>query len=98
MLPSAQVFPFPLELDWPKAIDGTAMDTYHRWMAVVIPGTMSGCPVIGVPAGFNGDGLPMGFQMICPMHGELDCLAFARAYDAAAGWSRTRPGLLDEAA
>ena len=29
------------------------MDTYHRWMEVVTPWTLSGCPVISVPAGFG---------------------------------------------
>jgi len=87
-LPSAQVFPFPVEWDWPRAIGDRPMDTYHRWMEVVIPGTMSGCPVVGVPAGFGPGGLPMGLQLIGPMHGELACLDMARAYDEA-----TRPEL-----
>ena len=94
VLPSAQVFPFAADLPWPTSIAGVEMDTYHRWMSVVIPGTMSGCPVIGVPAGFNREGLPIGFQMICRMARELDCLAFARAFDAEVGWSRTLPNVL----
>uniref|UniRef100_UPI00359FDA06 amidase n=1 Tax=Achromobacter insuavis TaxID=1287735 RepID=UPI00359FDA06 len=31
-VPSAQVFPFDAQLDWPREIAGRAMDTYHRWM------------------------------------------------------------------
>ncbi len=87
-LPSAQVFPFAAECRWPERIGEHAMDTYHRWMEVVIPGTMSGCPVISVPVGFNGAGLPMGMQLIGPMHGELACLALARDYDEATRWTR----------
>ena len=45
-LPSASVFPFPVETHWPKEIAGKKMDTYHRWMQVVIPVTMSGCPAL----------------------------------------------------
>ena len=45
-----QVFPFDAELDWPKRIADRDMDTYHRWMEVVTPWTLSGCPVISVPA------------------------------------------------
>ena len=40
------------------------MDTYHRWMEVVILGSMGGLPVINVPAGFDPQGRPMGMQII----------------------------------
>src|SRR5215831_4843491 len=52
VLPSAQVFPFDARTHWPKEIDGRKMDTYHRWMEVMIPVTMSACPALAVPAGF----------------------------------------------
>lgn len=48
-LPSAQVFPFDVELDWPKEINGTPMDTYHRWMEVVLAPTMAGLPAMNLP-------------------------------------------------
>ena len=35
-LPTAQVWPFDAETHWPASINGVAMDTYHRWMEVVI--------------------------------------------------------------
>ncbi len=37
LLPSTQVWPFPAERRYPEEISGQAMDTYHRWMEVVIP-------------------------------------------------------------
>ncbi len=83
LLPSAQVFPFDAATHWPKEIAGRTMDTYHRWMEVVIPVTMSGCPAINVPVGFNGDGLPLGLQIVGPNHGELSVLKIARAYEQA---------------
>ena len=49
VLPTAQVFPFDAEIHWPKQIAGRSMDTYHRWMEIVVPGTLSGCPVVNVP-------------------------------------------------
>ena len=63
-----------------------AMDTYHRWMEVVIPATMSGCPAISVPVGFGGNGLPMGMQIVGRNRGELAVLQLAHAYDEATGW------------
>lgn len=91
LLPSAQVFPFAVETRWPKEIAGRAMDTYHRWMEVVIPVTMSGCPALNVPVGFCEAGLPMGLQIVGPAQSELACLQLAQAYDQATGWVKNRP-------
>jgi len=91
VLPSSQVFPFDAEIRWPRQVNGVAMDSYHRWMEVAIPVTMSGCPALNVPAGFNASGLPMGIQIVGPNHAEMDCLQLAHAYDCATGWVRARP-------
>ena len=64
------------------------MDTYHRWMEVVIMGTLAGCPVINVPAGFGRDnGLPMGLQIIAPRHHDFSALQIAFAYEQATRWN-----------
>jgi len=86
ILPSAQVFPFDAAIDWPKTVGGRAMDTYHRWMEVMIPVTMSGCPALNVPAG-----LPMGIQIVAPNHAEFACMQLAHAYDQATQWVERRP-------
>ncbi|MFM7569811.1 MAG: amidase [Betaproteobacteria bacterium] len=91
-LPSAQVFPFDLSSNWPSEIAGRAMDTYHRWMEVVIPATMAGLPAASVPAGFGGArGLPMGLQLIGKPRGDLQVLQLAHAYDRASDWVRRAP-------
>lgn len=89
-LPSAQVFPFPVEEHWPREIAGRAMDTYHRWMEVVVPGSLSGGPVISLPAGFNAAGLPMGLQLIGRPRDDLGVLQLAYAFEQAAGDWLTR--------
>ena len=94
VLPSAQVFPFDAATHWPAEIAGRRMDTYHRWMEVVAPVTMTGCPALNVPVGFNGAGLPMGLQIVGRNHGEWDCLQLAFAYDQVTGWTRARPPAL----
>jgi len=83
-LPSAQVWPFDADLRWPAQIDGRAMDTYHRWMEVVIYATFAGLPCISVPAGFSAAGLPMGLQLIGKPQGDAALLRLARAYEIAA--------------
>ena len=83
-LPTAQVWPFPVEERWPKEIAGRTMDTYHRWMEVVVIATFAGLPCISVPVGFNAAGLPMGMQLIGRPRGDLAVLRLAAAYETAA--------------
>ncbi len=95
VLPSAQVFPFDAALDWPHAVDGREMDTYHRWMQTVVPATMAGLPALAAPAGFGPQGLPAGLQIIGPAQADLAVLQIGHAYDQASGLSRVRSPLLD---
>jgi amidase len=90
VVPTAQVFPFDVDLHWPSEIAGQKMTTYHEWMKGVLPVTMAGCPALAVPAGFNAQGLPMGIQIVAPNHAELACLQLAFAYDEATRWSARR--------
>jgi len=83
-LPSAQAWPFDAGLRWPREIAGRSMDTYHRWMEVVIYATFAGLPCISVPAGFGETGLPMGLQLIGGPRGDLRVLQLARAYEQVA--------------
>ncbi|MBT4519086.1 MAG: amidase [Halieaceae bacterium] len=92
-LPSAQVFPFSADIHWPKSISGRAMDTYHRWMEVVIGGTLAGLPVVNLPAGFDGRGRPMGLQFIGPMGRDREVLEFAMSYESATRHLHQRPTL-----
>jgi amidase len=81
-LPAAQVFPFPIEWDWPREVGGRAMDTYHRWMEVMIGPTMAGCPAISVPAGLDAS-RPMGLQLWGPPRADAAVLRLAAAYETA---------------
>ena len=92
-LPTAQVFPFSADVHWPSSINGIEMDTYHRWMEVVIGGTLAGTPVVNLPAGFDDQGRPMGMQFIGPMAKDREVLEFALAYEASTDYLDRRPTL-----
>ena len=95
LLPSAQVFAFDASVHWPKSINGVPMDTYHRWMEVVVPVSLSGLPAINVPVGFNRDKLPMGMQVVGKHHADFAVLQLAYAYEQTTRWvSRNLPSLL----
>ncbi|MGC5702842.1 amidase [Pseudomonas sp. NFXW11] len=91
LLPSAQVFPFDARQAWPRQIDGQEMDTYHRWMEVVIGPTLAGLPCISVPVGFNPAGLPMGLQIIGPPQADHGVLQLAHAHEQLTQWVKRRP-------
>jgi amidase len=91
LAPAAQVFPFDAELRWPSQVGGREMDTYHRWMEVVVPASLAGWPAISVPAGFNSRGLPMGLQIIGPPRSDRAVLEVAHAYERETRWAERMP-------
>lgn len=83
VLPSTQTWPFPKEWDWPREIAGRTMDTYHRWMEVVVPASMAGVPAASVPIGFldgNKD-KPAGIQVLAPKGQDGKLLALLYKLD-----------------
>jgi amidase len=103
-MPSAQVWPFEGHLHWPKTIHTgqheVAMDTYHRWMEVVIYPTLAGLPSLCVPVGFSKPntapgvpaGLPAGMQLIGAPRGDLALLDIGAGYENLIGdWLSQRP-------
>jgi amidase len=94
-LPSAQVFPFDANTCWPRTINGVAMDTYHRWMEVVILCSLLGFPAVAMPVGFSSAGMPMGMQIIAQRNADVSALQLAYAYERETNWVRGHlPALL----
>jgi len=93
LLPTAQVWPFSTDIEYPVEIAGVAMDTYHRWMHVMVPASLAGLPVLAMPAGFSRAGLPIGLQLIGRRGFDARLLSIGVAYDAITGWVITRPPL-----
>jgi len=93
ILPSAQVWPFPAEWSSPKQIATQVMDTYHRWMEVVIPVSLVGVPAVNIPAGFSEAGLPMGLQVFGPRHRDATLLKLARNWHEACDFTARKPNL-----
>jgi amidase len=96
VLPSCQVWPFDAALRWPQQIQTAngvvQMDTYHRWMEVVLYASLAGLPALNVPCGFSAQGLPMGMQLIGQPQGELGLLSLGLAYEEMVGdWLSINP-------
>jgi amidase len=70
------------------------METYHQWMGIVLPWTLSGSTIMNAPAGFSATGLPMGIQIISKRQSEMAVLKMAQAYETATQWVQKRPPAL----
>ena len=82
---------FDGKLDWPKEIDGVAMDGYIAWMRSAYWITTTFRPAISVPAGFTPEGLPVGIQIVGRYRDDLGVLKIAHAFEQATGVGRRRP-------
>jgi amidase len=93
VLPVSQVLPFPVEVDWVREIEGTAMEHYVAWQRTCSRITVTAHPAIAIPGGFTDDGLPVGLQIVGRYRGERELLRLAQAFESATAFGLRRPPL-----
>ena len=71
--------------------DGYDPDDWLPWSPFTYPFNLTGQPAITVPCGFTEQGLPVGLQIVGPIHGDERVLRAARAYQAAHSTLDRRP-------
>ena len=91
ILPSTQVQPFDIEKEYPEFISNYPMDTYHRWMQVVVPVSLIGLPAINLPAGFCKNKLPFGIQLIGKQFSDNNLLNIAESWHRATSFPEKYP-------
>ncbi|HAO89242.1 MAG TPA: amidase [Gammaproteobacteria bacterium] len=92
--PTAQLFPYDKNTPWPTQISGRSMDTYHRWMEVVMYASLGGLPTVNVPVGFDAQSRPMGMQVMGRYGEDKKVLEFALAYENITDFLDARPNLV----
>ena len=72
-------------------VDGTAVDRHLGWSPFSWPINLAGLPAATIPCGFDGDGLPIGLQIIAPWLDEGLIVRIAAAFELARPWAQWRP-------
>ena len=96
VLPTVPLQPFPVEQPYPTELEGKSVRHYIEWAFLTYAITVTGLPVISVPAGFSRDGLPVGIQIVGRRRQEAAVLRAAAAFEAAAPWADRIPPVVTE--
>ncbi len=90
LTPTIACPPFRVGRDHAIEIDGVAVSPYG-WIPFTFPFNLTGHPAASVPAGFTGDGLPIGLQIVGRRHDDTGVLRAAAAFERARPWAGRRP-------
>ena len=77
LTPCMAVSPHPVGQNYPKTISGRTMKTYIDWVAPTFILSLTGLPIVSVPAGVDSNGLPVGIQVVGGPQREEAVLAVA---------------------
>lgn len=91
LCPATIVAPFPVEIRFVAECDGHTFDNYIQWLGIVYAITLTCCPALSLPCGFTATGLPVGLQIVGPLHGEANLLAGAALLEDILGLRGTTP-------
>jgi aspartyl-tRNA(Asn)/glutamyl-tRNA(Gln) amidotransferase subunit A len=86
LTPAVSVAAFSAELSAPAGYEGQG-----AWWPFTVPFNFTRQPAASVPCGFTREGLPVGLQIVGPMHADLLVLQAARAFERAQPWAGHRP-------
>lgn len=73
--------------------DGSEESSGPALTRFTMPWNATGQPVVSVPCGFDGDGLPIGLSFVGRPHQELELCGLAHAFEQATEWHRQTPPL-----
>lgn len=90
LTPTLPVPAFGVNLDLPPELPDRNVVS---WVFYTYPFNLTGQPAASIPAGWTGDGLPVGMQMVARTLGEADIFRAAAAFEAARPWADRTPDL-----
>ena len=93
-LPTTQLPPFDVNLEYPTEIAGVKFSSYIDWMKSCWYISATGNPAASVPGGFTPEGLPIGVQIVGRHKQDFSVLQLAHAFEQATGFGKKRPGIV----
>jgi Asp-tRNA(Asn)/Glu-tRNA(Gln) amidotransferase A subunit family amidase len=90
LTPTMTLPPFALGIDFPAAVGGRPT-TGMQWTAFTFPFNLTGHPAASVPAGWTGDELPVGLQIVGRRWEDALVLRASAAFEAIQPWQVRRP-------
>jgi amidase len=91
LCPAAIVPPFPVETRYLASLGGHTFPSYIDWVTITYAITLTGAPVLALPAGFTSKGLPVGVQLVGRYRGEGALLAAGAALEDLLGLAKQVP-------
>ena len=89
--PSAATPAFDVNLRHPEKIDGQTLTNYMGASTLNAAITMTSCPAVAIPAGFDQFGRPVGLQIAAASRGEATALGAAYLFEQVTGLARQLP-------
>jgi amidase len=74
-----------------EIIDGVKLDNYIAGSALTSAITLTSCPAVSVPCGFDRFGRPVGLQIVAPARNEARALQAAAVFERITGLDRLLP-------
>ena len=90
LTPTLPITAFPVGRFMPEGDDPRQ---WIDWLPFTFPFNMTGQPAASIPCGFTTEGLPVGLQIVGPMHRDALVLRAARAFETARPFADRRPAL-----
>jgi amidase len=91
ILPTTQLPPFDVNMEYPTEISGVKFTNYIDWMKACWYISATGNPAASVPAGFTPEGLPVGIQIVGRYQKDFTVLQMAHAFEQATNFGKKRP-------
>ena len=94
--PTMGVTAFPVD-GYPMVMDDEESYANPGWnyRALTHPINTAGLPAASVPCGFDADGMPVGLQIVGPLHGDALVLRASGAFEAAVAHPYPHPVLFE---
>lgn len=91
LAPATIVSPFPVEQRYVAECGDKKFDNYIEWLGIAYAITLVCSPALSLPCGFTSTGLPVGLQIVAPLHGEAGLLAGAKVLEDILGLRDSTP-------